>query len=184
MRTFREDLERAVEFHGHLCSGQCIGVKMAHMGMRLIGIDNETDGKKIMVFLECNRCPSDSIMISTGCRIGKRTYYFNDIGKVAATFLNLETGKAVRICRTEHCYPPEGADITQFYEALPESECLEAKEVNIRLGEGDYPGPPVRVVVCDACGEEVMDNRHIEQDGKSLCKSCAHGTYYSECKHD
>lgn len=101
MRTFREDLERAVGFHGHLCSGQCIGVKMAHMGMRLIGIDNERDRKKLMVFVECNRCPADSILITTGYRIGKRTYYFADLGKVAASFLNLETQKAVRIVRTK-----------------------------------------------------------------------------------
>ena len=88
MRTFREDLERAVSFHGHLCSGQCLGVKMAHMGMRLVGIDNELDGKKIMVFSECNRCPSDAIMIATGCRIGKRTFYFMDYG-------NRKSGKSV-----------------------------------------------------------------------------------------
>lgn len=183
MRTFREDLECAVAFHGHLCSGQCIGVKMAHMGMRLIDIDNETGGKKIMVFSECNRCPSDSLMIATGCRIGKRTFYFKDLGKVAASFLNLETGKAVRVCRTKHCYPPEGADMIAFYEALPESEFLEAEEVNIQLGEGDNPGPPVRVVVCDTCGEEVMDNRHIAQGEKTLCKSCAREAYYQACKH-
>lgn len=183
MRTFREDLSRAVDFHGHLCSGQCIGVKMAHMGMRLIGIDNETDAKKIMVFVECNRCPSDSIMISTGCRIGKRTFYFNDLGKVAASFLNLETGKAVRVCRTKHCHPPEGADIIEFYESLPESEFLEAKEVRIELGDGDRPGPPVNVVVCDTCGEEVLDNRHVTRGGKNLCKSCGQTSYYRELGH-
>ena len=179
MRTFREDLERSVEFHGHLCSGQCLGVRMAHMGMRLLGLDNERDTKKIMVYTECNRCPSDSILISTGCRIGKRTYYFADLGKVAATFLNLETGKAVRVVRTNHRYSAEGEDMVAFYEALPEEEFLEAKEVVVKLGEGDYPGPPVKVVVCEECGEEVMDMRHVVKDGKTLCKACAKEiTYY------
>ena len=178
MRTFKEDLERAVAFHGHLCSGQCVGIKMAHMGMRLIGIDNETNGKNLMVFVECNRCPADAIMVATECRIGKRTYYFKDFGKVAATFLNLETGKAVRISRVRHRYAPEGADMAEFYDQLPESGFLEAREVEVPLNEGDYPGPPVCAVVCEMCGEEITDARHVEREGKCLCKSCAGETYY------
>lgn len=181
MRTFKEDVSKAVEFHGHLCSGQCIGVKMAHMGMRLLGLDNETDGKKIMVFVECNRCPADAILISTGCRIGKRTYYFHDLGRVAASFLNLETGKAVRIFRREHRYPEDGVTgdaMVDFYDTLPEEEILEAQEITIDLGAGDLPGPPVEVVVCESCGEEVMDLRHVVRGGKCLCRACANGTYY------
>lgn len=185
MRTFKEDIARAVNFHGHLCSGQCIGVKMAHMAMRLLGLDNETDGKKLMVFVECNRCPSDAIMISTGCRVGKRTYYFHDLGRVAASFLNLETGKAVRIYRKKHVYPPDGAsngEMIDFYDALPEEDFLEAQEVSIELGDGDLPGPPVEVVVCQSCGEEVMDKRHVNVDGRCLCRACAGNSYYSFIK--
>lgn len=178
MRSFKEDLERAVAFHGHLCSGQCLGVRMAHMGMRLIGIDNETDRKKIMVFVECNRCPADAIMIATGCSVGKRTYYFKDMGKAAATFLNLETGKAVRVIRKYHRHPAEGEDLTEFYDKLPEAGWLEAKEVTVELGKGDYPGPPVCVEVCQCCGEEVTDDRHVTVDGKILCKTCAGEGYY------
>lgn len=178
MRSFREDVERAVAFHGHLCSGQCLGVKMAHMGMRLIGIDNETDRKKIMVFVECNRCPADAIMISTGCSIGKRTYYFYDMGKAAATFLNLETGKAVRVVRMHHRYAGEGEDMIDFYDKLPEEGWLEAKEVTVTLGKGDHPGPPVCAEVCQCCGEEVTDDRHVVVNGKILCKTCAGAGYY------
>lgn len=178
MRTFKEDVEKAVAFHGHLCSGQCLGVKMAHMGMRLIGIDNETDRKKIMVFVECNRCPADAIMISTGCSIGKRTYYFKDMGKAAAVFLNLETGKAVRVIRKHHRYAAEGEDMVEFYANLPEEGYLEAQEVTIALGKGDHPGPPVCAVVCDECGEEVTDDRHVIREGKTLCKTCAGEGYY------
>ena len=90
MRSFREDVERAAAFHGHLCSGQCLGVRMAHMGLRLLGLDNEKDRKKILVLVECNRCPADAIMITTGCSVGKRTFYFLDRGKTAATFVNQE----------------------------------------------------------------------------------------------
>lgn len=178
MRSFREDVERAVEFHGHLCSGQCLGVKMAHMGMRLLGLDNETDRKKIMVFVECNRCPADAIMITTGCSIGKRTYYFKDMGKAAATFLNLETGKAVRVKRISHRYAAEGEDMIEFYANLPEEGYLEAQEVTVTLGKGDWPGPPVCAEICECCGEEVTDDRHIVVDGKVLCKACAREINY------
>lgn len=178
MRSFRDDMARAVDFHGHLCSGQCVGVRMAHWGMRLLGLDNETDRKKIMVFAECNRCPADAIMIATGCRVGKRTYYFMDMGKTAATFVNLETGKAIRVIRKAHIHPAEGEDMLDFYEKLPEVGWLEAQEVFVRLKPGDLPGPPVGVVVCESCGEEVTDDRHIIKDGKTLCKTCAGDGYY------
>lgn len=178
MRSFKEDLERAVAFHGHMCSGQCLGVRMAHMGMRMIGIDNETDRKKIMVFVECNRCPADAIMITTGCSVGKRTYYFHDMGKAAATFLNLETGKAVRVYRKYHRHPEEGEDMIEFYDKLPEDGWLEAKEVTVNLGKGDRPGPPVCAEVCQCCGEEVTDDRHVVVNGKILCKTCAGAGYY------
>lgn len=178
MRTFREDLDRAVAFHGHLCSGQCLGVRMAHMGMRLLGLDNERDRKKTMVFVECNRCPADSIMITTGCSLGKRTLYFLDMGKAAATFVNLETGKAVRVIRVNHIHPDDGEDLIEFYEKLPEEGWLEAMEVKVELAPGDMPGPPVSIETCQCCGEEVTDGRHVTVDGQTLCKACAGGRYY------
>ncbi len=178
MRTFREDLDRAVAFHGHLCSGQCLGVRMAHMGLRLLGLDNERDRKKLMVFVECNRCPADSIMITTGTSPGKRTFYFHDFGKTAATFVNLDTGKAVRVVRANHIHPENGEDLTDFYENLPEEGWLEATEVTVDLAPGDMPGPPVAIVTCEVCGEEVSDNRHVVVDSKTLCKGCAGGDYY------
>lgn len=178
MRSFREDLDRAVAFHGHLCSGQCLGVRMAHMGLHLLGLDNERDHKKIMVFVECNRCPADSIMITTGCSLGKRTFYFLDMGKTAATFANLETGKAVRVVRKNRIHPTDGEDMTDFYENLPEEGWLEAEEVTVDLRSCDMPGSPVTIVTCEACGEEVSDDRHVIIGGKTLYKTCAGGGYY------
>lgn len=178
MRTFRDDVERAVAFHGHLCSGQCLGVRMAHMGLCLLGLDNETDRKKIMVFVECNRCPADAIMIATGCTVGKRTYYFMDMGKTAATFVNLETGKAVRITHKAHLHPAEGEDLLGFYETLPEEGWLEAQEVTVALKPTDLPGPPVETAVCARCGEEITDGRQVEEAGVTLCRGCAGKNYY------
>ena len=177
MRSFREDVERAAAFHGHLCSGQCLGVRMAHMGLRLLGLDNEKDRKKILVLVECNRCPADAIMITTGCSVGKRTFYFLDRGKTAATFVNLETGRAVRVIRRTHRHPAEGEDLLDFYEELPEEGWLEAREVSVELKAGDRPGPPVEIITCARCGEEVTDGRHVTIAGEVLCRSCAGAPY-------
>lgn len=184
MRSFRDDVERAVAFHGHLCSGQCLGVRMAHMGLRLLGLDNETDRKKIMVFVECNRCPADAIMMATGCTVGKRTYYFMDMGKAAATFVNLETGRAVRVIRKAHRHPADREDLLDFYETLPEEGWLVAQEVTVELKAGDLPGPPVEVVTCARCGEEVTDGRHVEVGGVTFCRSCAGERHYCETASD
>ena len=104
MRSYEELLEESVAAHGHLCVGQVIGVRMAMLGCRLIGIEDPRDSrwrKKVMVFVEIDRCATDAIQSVTGCRMGKRTLKFRDFGINAATFLNLETKQAYRIVSTE-----------------------------------------------------------------------------------
>lgn len=178
MPTFKEDVERAVAYHGHLCSGQCIGVKMARYGLQLLGLDPERDRKRIAVFVECGRCPADAIGIVTGCRVGKRTFTFYDYGKVAASFIDLETRRAIRIHRKKRMHPAEGEDIVAFYQNLPEQEIFSVREVSIDLRDCDLPGPPIEVVYCDVCGEDVTDSRHVMRDEKPLCKACAGNAYY------
>lgn len=180
MYTFREDVERAAKYHGHLCSGQCVGVKIGRAGMRALGLDNDDplDRKKVLVFVECDRCPADAISIVTGTRIGKRTLKVRDFGKVAATFLSPETGEGVRIARVVRRHPAEGEDMIAFYENLPEEDFLEITPVKVDLQPGDLPGPPVSAVTCAACGEGVTDDRHVVRDNKTLCKACAGQCYY------
>ena len=177
--TFREDVEKAIAHHGHLCSGQCSGTKMARYGMQLIGINPATDRKKMIVFVENDRCLADAVSTVTGCNIGKRSLKFKDYGKSAASFLNLSTGKAIRICKTKHLYPPEGQDMIDFYDNIPNEELFEAREVKISLLPSDLPGKPIEAVFCENCGEDVTDSRHILKEGKVLCKACAEGAYYT-----
>lgn len=178
MRTFEEDVKRAVDYHGHLCSGQCIGVKMGRYGMNLLGLDPEADRKKIAVFVECDRCPADSIGIVTGCRVGKRTYKWFDYGKVAATFVNIETGQAIRIHRKKRMHPKDGEDMIAFYRDLPEDLIFSVQPIIVNLQPGDLPGPPSEIVDCAICGEDVTDGKHTIIDGKPVCKACAGQGYY------
>src|SRR6266496_1216295 len=98
METLDELLERAEHSHGHMCAGQVLGVRMALLGCHLLGVEEPRgkDRKALLVFVEIDRCAADAINTVTGCRLGKRTLKFFDYGKLAATFLNVKTGEAVR----------------------------------------------------------------------------------------
>src|ERR1044071_7321776 len=99
METLDELLERAEHSHGHMCAGQVLGVRMAMLGCREVGITEprDKDRKALLVFVEIDRCAADAINTVTGCRLGKRTLKYYDYGKLAATFLNTKTGEAIRV---------------------------------------------------------------------------------------
>ena len=179
MRTFEKDMELAIAYHGHLCSGQCIGVKMAHYAMNLLGLDNESEQTKMKAFVECDRCPVDAIAIATGCRIGRRSYQFYDYGIIAASFLNMNTGKAVRIYHKKRIHPQDGEDMIAFYKNLPFEEMLSFQNVKIELKPCDLAGPPIEDINCEICGENAIDSRHVVKNGKKLCQACAGGGYYT-----
>ena len=92
-------LAAAAEAHGHLCAGQVLGVRLAMLGLQKLGIEDPRgkDRKRLVTFVEIDRCATDAVGLVTGCRLGKRALKFRDWGKMAATFVDLSTGKAVRI---------------------------------------------------------------------------------------
>ncbi len=100
---FERLLKESVGIHGHLCPGQVLGVKMSMLGLREIGITDPKgkDRKNFVVFVEMDRCATDAIQSATGCSLGRRTMKFMDYGKMAATYLNLKTGKAIRVSAKE-----------------------------------------------------------------------------------
>ena len=103
MKTLQEYLDDAAVAHGHLCAGQVLGVRMAMFGLKKLGLEEPQgkDRKRIVTFVEIDRCATDAVMVVTGCRLGKRALKFRDWGKVAATFVDVETGKAVRVAARE-----------------------------------------------------------------------------------
>ena len=187
---FEKLLEESVAFHGHLCAGQVIGVRMSMLGLRLLGIEDPkgSDRKKLYVFVEIDRCATDAIQSVTGCRFGKRSLHFKDFGIMAATFVNLETSRAYRILATEesrnlaHQYAPEIIDKyrqqLRAYKLMPEDELFVVQEVEVTIPEFDLPGRPLRRVRCDICGEWVQDGRYVHLQEKTICKSCSGQRYY------
>ena len=173
-------LAEAEAFHGHLCGGIVIGVRMALTGLRELGLRDPKGGdrKRLLVFAEIDRCATDAITSVTGCRPGKRTMKLKDYGKMAATFVDLGTGRAVRVAaRTRPRLSDPEAEM-QVLLKLPEAELFRVQEGRVPLEPGDLPGVPVRAVPCARCGESVLDGRDLAVGGACLCRPCAEGRSY------
>ena len=191
MKSFEELLEESVAKHGHLCAGQVIGVRMAMLGCRLVGIEEPHAAKwrkKLIVFVEIDRCVIDAIESVTGCRMGKRTLKFRDFGINAATFLNLETGQAYRIVSTEESrqmvadYAPEETDHSrqqlEGYKRMPDDELFRIERVCIDLPAWEMPGRPSRHATCQRCGQVVRDGREVYRGQEVFCRHCAGESYF------
>ncbi len=190
-------LDESVRIHGHLCPGQVLGVRMSMLGLREIGIKDAKGGdrKNIIVFVEMDRCATDAVQSVTGCSLGHRTMKFMDYGKMAATFLNIGTGKAIRVVAKEESrqkakerFPKienKYAAQLEAYKIMSDEDLFAVMEVSVKLQPEDMPGRPLRRMQCDSCGEYVQDMREVCQDDKVLCVACAKGGYYTaiaKCK--
>lgn len=195
MEDFETLLSRSAKHHGHLCPGQVIGVRMAMLGCRLIGIeDPKRDVKKLVVFVEIDRCASDSIAVVTGCKLGRRSLKFVDNGIMAATFLNLETGRAYRIAAREDSRElalkcaPHIKNIRErqlhAYRVMSTSELFRIQPVRVDLQGLDLPGPTRRKAVCQRCGETVRDGKEVLLNGRALCRPCAGEAYFLPLKEE
>lgn len=183
-------MQESARVHGHLCPGQVLGVRMAVYGLGLIGIEDPRgkDRKSIIVYIETDRCATDAVQSVTGCSLGHRTMKFMDYGKMAATFVNLKTGRAVRVIAREEprekakCLFPElenkYAAQLEAYKVMPDEELFEAMDVSVDIKPEDMPGRPLRRVTCQECGEAVQDMREVCTEGKTLCRACAEAAYY------
>ena len=192
MQEFESLLKSSAAVHGHLCPGQAVGVRMAMLGCRLIGLDEPTRHdqiKKLIVYVEMDRCTADAVAHVTGVKLGRRSLKFLDYGIMAASFLNLETGQAFRIISTEEArslapaYAPEiaGKSPQQLvaYQRMPDSVLFRVQRVDIAISEFDLPGPTRRKVACSRCGQVVRDYREVIKEGRAFCVPCAEGAYFS-----
>lgn len=188
--NFPSLLDESARIHGHLCPGQVLGVKMSMLGLREIGIADPKgkDRKRIIVFVEMDRCATDAVQSVTGCSLGHRTMKYMDYGKLAATFLNLKTGKAVRVLAREesrqtakNLFPAIGNKYEaqlEAYKVMTDEELFAVREVSVAIKPEDMPGRPLSRIRCELCGEHVQDMREVRNDGKALCRPCASGGYY------
>jgi formylmethanofuran dehydrogenase subunit E len=193
--TLDEYLLEAEKAHGHLCAGQVLGVRLAMVGLEKLGIEDPRgkDRKRLVTFVEIDRCATDAIAVVTGCRLGKRALKFRDWGKMAATFVDLgikdvSAAKAIRIAAKEsskalaRSMHPEIESKNQqqmlAYREMPEDDLFTKQWVKVELPAEEFPGYKGERIVCAECGEGVNFRREIVLNGRILCRACAGEKYY------
>ena len=191
MKTLDEYLVDAEQAHGHLCAGQVLGVRLAMLGLEKLGIEDPRgkDRKRLVTFVEIDRCATDAVAVVTGCRLGKRALKFRDWGKVAATFVDVSNGKAVRIVARESSKAlarqmhPEIENKNQqqmlAYREMKEDELFAVQWVKVELPPEEFPGYKGERIVCQQCGEGINFKREVRREGKVLCRACAGERYYT-----
>lgn len=185
VHTLDELLNEAAAAHGHLCAGQVLGVRLAMLGCARLGIEDPRgkDRKRLVTFVEIDRCATDAIAVVTGCRLGKRALKFRDWGKMAATFVDLETHRAIRIAALESSkqearalHPEiEGKNQQQMaaYRELPDEKLFSEQWVSVSLDPREFPGYKGERVACATCGEGINYDRYVLRAGVRLCHGCA-----------
>jgi len=191
MRTLAEYEVLAAAAHGHMCAGQILGLRMAIHGMELLGVEDpeRRDRKRLVTFVEIDRCATDAIPIVTGCRLGKRALKFRDFGKVAATFCDLQTQRSVRVVaresskqRAKELYPgivDKNRQQMQAYREMAPADLFEHQWVRVEIGPEEFPGYKGQRHICAECAEGINFERQVIRDGRTLCRSCAGERYYT-----
>lgn len=188
MKKLEEYIEQAAVAHGHTCAGQILGIRLAMLGLKELGIEDPiAERKRLVTFVEIDRCATDAVQLVTGCRLGKRALKFKDFGKVAATFMDLQTGRAVRIVareeskqRARELYPEMEKEQGQrrAYRELADDELFSKQWVRVELPPEELPGYKAPRVVCSQCGEGINFKREVVREGRVLCRACAGNAYY------
>ena len=187
MKSLDEYLQLAAVTHGHICAGQVLGVRLAMCGLRELGIEDPVkDRKRLVTYVEIDRCVTDAVALVANCRLGKRALKFYDWGKVAATFVDLQTGRAIRVAaresskqRAREMFPELERELGQqrAYAALSDDELFEKRWVRVEVKPEDLPGFKGPRVVCAQCGEGINFKREVVRDGITLCRGCAGENY-------
>jgi len=195
MLSLDDYLRDAEQAHGHLCAGQVLGVRMAMLGLEKLGIEDPRgkDRKRLVTFVEIDRCATDAISLVTGCRLGKRALKFRDWGKMAATFVDLgikdlSTGKAIRIAAKEsskalaRAMHPEIESKNQqqmlAYREMAEDDLFTKQWVKVELPAEEFPGYKGERIVCAECGEGINFRREVVRAERVLCRACSGKRYY------
>jgi len=181
-------LETSATRHSHLCPRQVLGVRIGLAGAAALEIEVPQQKKRLLTIVESDGCFADGVEVATGCTIGHRTLRVVDYGKIAATFIDTKTGRAVRVAphldvRQRACaYAPDEKRhyFAQLrgYQAMPVEELVTIEDVELTTPIAEIVSRPGVRVNCDVCGEEIINEREVHHQGLTLCKPCAGETYY------
>jgi len=181
-------LEKSAETHRHLCPRQVLGVRMGLLAGELLGLEVPRRDKRMFVFMETDGCGLSGVQAATGCTPNRRTLRVMDYGKMAATFVDTETMRAVRIAPSAGCrarsadYAPDAPSRwhcqLEAYRIMPDDLLFDVQEVELTVSMAAIISRPGRRVTCACCGEEIINEREVVRNGDVLCRCCAGDSYY------
>jgi formylmethanofuran dehydrogenase subunit E len=182
--------DQLLALHDHICPRQVLGLRMGELAGDLFDLALPQRDKRIIAFVETDGCFTDGVMVATGCSLGHRTMRLVDTGKTAVTFVDSHSDpvRAIRLwphpqARSRAADYVTGAHSrwhTQLaaYQVMPVHELLCARPVVLKLSIKTLISRPGVRVLCEDCGEEVINEREVLRDGRTLCNTCADEAYY------
>jgi formylmethanofuran dehydrogenase subunit E len=181
-------LQKSGSEHSHLCPRQVLGVRMGLAGLAALGVKAPVSTKTALIIIETDGCFADGIRAATGASVGHRTLRIQDLGKIAATFSDLQNGTYLRLVpkldvrRRALVYAPEEkrhyfAQL-EGYQRMPDEELFSFQQVELQIPAMEIISHQYARVLCSTCGEEVINEREVVVEGKVLCQTCAYGGYY------
>ena len=188
MTKFKELLQKSASYHDHLCPRQVLGVRMGLAAGRWLGLDVPQTNKRILTLVETDGCLIDGLAVATGCAVGRRSMYVYDFGKVAATFVDTQTGRAVRIVPSADSrplakiYAPNAQSrwyaYLLAYQRIPDEYLFTVQKVVLDVSLAEILSKDGYRVNCQICGEEIINEREVYREGMLLCRPCAGERYY------
>lgn len=189
MLTLKEILARSAAEHNHLCPRQVLGARLGMLAAAQLGLDLPQSDKRLLTIVETDGCFVDGVSAATGCTVGHRTLRVEDYGKVAATCIDTHTGQALRFAplptarEIAATYAPEARNkwAAQLlgYQRLPAEDLFSIQTVHLVTPVEQILSRPGRKAICEACGEEIINEREIRHNHMVMCRACAGEAYYA-----
>lgn len=183
-----ELLKQSSARHSHLCPRQVLGVRMGLAGLKALGIEAPIKKQIGLVIVETDGCFADGVQVATGAAVGHRTLRVHDLGKIAATIVNVQTGQAIRFSPQPDVreravfYAPDLKSRYSIqlhgYQSMPEGELLRFQKVSLQPSLAEIISKPNVRVKCSGCGEEIINERQVKVGNAVLCRACAGMGYY------
>jgi formylmethanofuran dehydrogenase subunit E len=180
--------DKSARDHSHLCPRQILGVRMGLYGMKSLGFDLPPAKKRLLVIVESDGCFADGISAATNCTVGHRTLRVEDYGKTSATFVDVKTSCSLRLAPMLDIRQRASASVDdetrhyfaqmKAYQTMTDEEMFSVTEVRLSASIESIISRPGMRVNCDACGEEIINERETHKDGMILCRACAGVVYY------
>lgn len=189
MRDLQDLLDQSAARHHHLCPRQVLGVRMGMLAGKVLELDLPQADKRLFAFVECDGCGNGGVSVATGCWVDRRTLRVMDFGKLAATFVDTQNGRVIRIWpKAESRVVAEefgSPELTSWqrqllaYQTLPDDEFLTVQPVQLSVSLEKIISLPGLRVNCEVCGEEITNEREALLGGRVVCRACAGERYYA-----